>query len=181
MKRIFFALICLMFSLTGSAQPKSFGLRAGLEYQLSYEHRVTTHGDFIEMDLGYQLLGNGLNVACAYDFMVARPKWTRRGEWGFYVGPAVKVGHLWVGTYISAGAVKRISKCPCNGCTDRWVKDGHRCHSTCKRYARWRSEVDAVAELNREERNRTSDADRISVEKCVRYKKAINRIPKKKG
>lgn len=104
MKRIFFALICLMFSLTGSAQPKSLGVRAGLEYQLSYEHRVTTHGDFIEMDLGYQLLGNGLNVACAYDFMVARPKWTRRGEWGFYIGPAVKVGHLWVGTYISAGA-----------------------------------------------------------------------------
>ena len=80
-----------------------------------------------------------------------------------------------------SAAVNRISKCPCNGCNDRWVKDGHRCHSTCKRYSKWRKEHDDVATYLRNEANKTVDADFLFAQKCMRYRKAINRIPKKKG
>ena len=80
-----------------------------------------------------------------------------------------------------SAAVNRISKCPCRGCTERFVVDGHRCHATCERYSKWRGEVDNVAEYLREEASKTYDADFLFAEKCIRYRKAINRIPKKKG
>lgn len=75
--------------------------------------------------------------------------------------------------------MKRVSKCPCKGCEDRFVKDGHRCHSTCERYIKWKGEVDGVANYLREEANKTIDADFLFAEKCIRHKKAIRRCPKK--
>ena len=103
MKRTFLTLFSTLIALTAYAQPRALGVRAGLEYQVSYEHSVGERSNFVEVDLGMQLLGRGLNAAVAYNFMIVRPDWTRRGEWGFYLGPAVKVGHLWVGTYVAAG------------------------------------------------------------------------------
>lgn len=75
--------------------------------------------------------------------------------------------------------VKRVSKCPCKGCTERWVSEQGRCHSTCERYAEWKGEVDAAAQTMRDEINRTKDADFIFAEKCLKYKKAVRRCPKK--
>lgn len=28
-------------------------------------------------------------------------------------------------------------KCPCKGCTRRWVSETSRCHSSCKEYKEW--------------------------------------------
>jgi hypothetical protein len=53
--------------------------------------------------MGYELI-NLVNLAVAYDFMIVRPKWTERGEWGFYAGPAAKVGGAGVGYYLALGA-----------------------------------------------------------------------------
>ena len=36
--------------------------------------------------------------------MIAQPKWTQKGQWGFYAGPAIKIGYLWIGGYLAAGA-----------------------------------------------------------------------------
>ena len=78
-------------------------MRLGTEIQLTYEHAIGTRGDFLESDLGYELIGL-VNLSAAYDFMIARPRWTERGDWGFYVGPAVKIGGAGVGYYIALGA-----------------------------------------------------------------------------
>ena len=97
-----------------SAQPKALGLRAGMDCQLSYEHNMTgdlqgaeSSGDFMELDLGVEFVYGyavGLNAAAGYNFMIAQPEWTQKGQWGFYAGPAIKAGYLWVGGYLAVGA-----------------------------------------------------------------------------
>lgn len=101
MKRIIITAICVLSALTAFAQPRALGVRLGTEFQLSYEHEVGT--DFVEVDLGYELIGL-VNVAGAYNFMIAKPEWTRKGSWGFYAGPAAKVGGAGVGYYLALGA-----------------------------------------------------------------------------
>ena len=117
MRRSLLILIAAFASLfVASAQPKALGLRAGMDCQLSYEHsmrgslhapEIMTSGDFIEVDLGVEFIYGyavGMNAAAGYNFMIAQPKWTQKGQWGFYAGPAVKVGYLWVGGYLAVGA-----------------------------------------------------------------------------
>lgn len=98
--------ILLFFALTfiSQAQPKSVGIRLGGECQISYQHNVGRGRNFIEFDMGVQALGKGLSLAGAYDFMIAQPTWTQKGQWGFYAGPAVKLAYVWMGGYLVAGA-----------------------------------------------------------------------------
>ena len=117
MRRFQLTLIAVLASLfMASAQPKALGLRAGMDCQLSYEHSINAcrqeactmlSGDFLEVDFGVEFLYGyavGLNAAAGYNFMIAQPKWTQKGQWGFYAGPAVKLGYLWVGGYLTVGA-----------------------------------------------------------------------------
>jgi hypothetical protein len=115
MRRFVFILIAIFASVfVAKSQPKALGLRAGMDCQLSYEHNMTgdlqgaeSSGDFMELDLGVEFVYGyavGLNAAAGYNFMIAQPEWTQKGQWGFYVGPAVKVGYLWVGGYLAVGA-----------------------------------------------------------------------------
>ena len=107
MRRFIFILIAIFASVfMAEAQPKALGVRAGMDCQLSYEHGVSS-GDFVEVDLGVEFIYGyavGLNAAAGYNFMIAQPEWTQKGQWGFYVGPAVKVGYIWVGGYLAVGA-----------------------------------------------------------------------------
>ena len=105
MKRIlliFFVVIGTILNAYG--QPKSIGARVGGECQISYQHESGHARDFLEVDLGVQALGKGLNVAGAYNFMLAQPQWTEKGEWGVYIGPAVKAAYVWMGGYLTVGA-----------------------------------------------------------------------------
>ena len=104
MKRLILISFSLLIALVAAAQPRALGVRAGMEYQASYQHIVAERGDFLEIDMGYQLISTTVNVACAYDFMVAKPKWTQKGQWGVYVGPALKAGFAGVGYCVSVGA-----------------------------------------------------------------------------
>ena len=90
-----------------AAQPRAVGLRLGNGGEVSYQHTVGQN--FIQVDggLGIDIYnGNALGVGATavYNFMIAQPQWTDRGEWGFYAGPAVKMGYLWVGGYLAVGA-----------------------------------------------------------------------------
>ena len=87
-KIVLVAAMVLGFAFAASAQPRAVGLRGGYGVEASYQH--TMGADFLEADLG--LVGNGLNVAATYNFMIAQPTWTDRGEWGFYAGPGAAVG-----------------------------------------------------------------------------------------
>lgn len=104
MKKIILSVILAVAAVTAFAQPKAIGARIGADLQASYEHNVGDKANFVEVDLGLELLGLGLNAAGSYNFMIAQPEWTPKGEWGFYAGPLVKAGYIWVGGYASVGA-----------------------------------------------------------------------------
>lgn len=101
MKKIILSILVFLPTLTAFAQPRALGVRLGTECQMSYEHSVGQ--DFLEVDMGYELIGL-VNVAGAYNFMIAQPQWTGKGTWGFYAGPAAKVGGAGVGFYVALGA-----------------------------------------------------------------------------
>ena len=88
-KIILVAAMVLGFTFAASAQPRALGARLSYGAELSYQH--TLGQNFLEADLG---LGDFryLNVAATYNFMIAQPDWTDRGEWGFYAGPGVALG-----------------------------------------------------------------------------------------
>ena len=84
----------LGLSLAASAQPKAIGIRGFFEqWQFSYEHYL---GDphFLEFDLGASKYKNnqGVDVVGTYNFMIARPDWSPRGDWGFYLGLGAAFG-----------------------------------------------------------------------------------------
>ena len=73
----------LGLAVAASAQPKAIGARFGYGLEASYQHWLGNN--FIEADLGLSKF-DGFFIAGMYDFMIARPNWTDRGEWGFYPG-----------------------------------------------------------------------------------------------
>ena len=94
-KIILIAVAVLGFAVTAAAQPRAIGVRIGNGGEVSYQHTVGK--DFVEVDggLGLNLYdGNSINVGATaiYNFMIAQPQWTDRGEWGFYAGPGATVG-----------------------------------------------------------------------------------------
>ena len=95
-KIILVAALVLGFAAAASAQPRAIGLRGGLGAEVSYQHSFGAN--FLEIDggLGMNLFNadNGFNAGATaiYNFMIAQPSWTSRGEWGFYAGPGAHVG-----------------------------------------------------------------------------------------
>lgn len=69
-------------------QSRAIGLRGGYGVELSYQH--TLGANFVETDLG--IVANSINLAATYNWMIAQPQWTDRGEWGVYAGPGAAVG-----------------------------------------------------------------------------------------
>ena len=87
-KMILVAAMMLGVAVAAIAQPRAVGIRGGYGIEASYQH---TLGDkFVQADLG--LLGHGFNLAGTYNWMLAKPQWTDRGEWGFYAGPGASIG-----------------------------------------------------------------------------------------
>ena len=83
------AMVC-GFAVAASAQPRALGLRLGYGAELSYQHNLNG-ANFLEADLGLNDFAY-FNGSVAYNFMIAQPSWTDRGEWGFYAGPGAAVG-----------------------------------------------------------------------------------------
>ena len=101
MKKTLLIVIALLgLSLAAVAQPKAIGLRGGLlgpsfNGEISYEqwsNLFDNDYDFIEVDLGV-FGGNGFKATALYNFTLAQPEFTDRGEWGLYLGPGVAVGY----------------------------------------------------------------------------------------
>lgn len=92
MKKILtIAAVLFAFAVAAVAQPKSVGVRFGVMEGAVYQHEIGS-GNFIEADFGYNVVSGRLDIAGVYNFMIARPEWTSRGEWGFYAGPGVSLG-----------------------------------------------------------------------------------------
>ena len=92
-KIILVAALVLGFTVAASAQPRAVGVRIGNGGEVSYQHQLGAN--FLEVDGGLGLGFDGVfNVGATgiYNFMIAQPNWTDRGEWGFYAGPGASVG-----------------------------------------------------------------------------------------
>lgn len=109
-KIILVAALVLGFATAASAQPRAIGVRVGNGGEVSYQHQLGVN--FLEVDGGLGLGFDGtFNVGATgiYNFMIAQPAWTDRGEWGFYAGPGATVG-LGVGetNYFALGAAGMV-------------------------------------------------------------------------
>ena len=82
------AAMVLGFAIAATAQPRAIGVRIGNGAEISYQHSF--NANFLEVDggvgLGFDKTFN-LGATGIYNFMIAQPAWTDRGEWGFYAGP----------------------------------------------------------------------------------------------
>ena len=107
---ILVAALVLGFAVAATAQPRAIGVRLGNGGEISYQHQLGKN--FLEVDGGLGLVFDGtLNVGATgiYNFMIAQPSWTSRGEWGFYAGPGASVG-LGVGetNYLTLGVAGMV-------------------------------------------------------------------------
>jgi hypothetical protein len=96
-KILIIAAMMLAFAAAAVAQPRAAGLKLGWGSEASYQHTVNG-ADFVEATLG---LNDAIafNASATYNFMIAQPQWTDKGEWGFYAGPGASLGmNLGTGT-----------------------------------------------------------------------------------
>lgn len=107
-KIILIAVMALGFAVTAAAQPRAIGARLGYGAEVSYQH--TLGSNFIQADLGLIGFGANLNANATYNWMIAQPQWTDRGEWGFYAGPGAGVGFGGVSGvgYVNFGVVGMV-------------------------------------------------------------------------
>ena len=90
-------LIFATYCAVSTAQPRSAGVLVGAAgANLSYQHSLNAD-QFISIDggvdLGYNISGHpGAKVTGTYNFIWARPKWTKKGSWSIYAGPGLSAG-----------------------------------------------------------------------------------------
>ena len=90
------------------AQPKAIGIRIGATgTDISYQHSFSTD-QFIALDagldLGYGVSGKlGGRISGTYNFIWAKPKWTKKGTWNIYAGPGLSAGWVQDRVVIKAG------------------------------------------------------------------------------
>ena len=89
MKKFIIFALAVLISAIAAAQPRSIGGRFGYGAEVTYQHTVGKN--FVELDLGYNY-ARAFNATAKYDFVVAKPQWTPKGTWEFYVGPGLFVG-----------------------------------------------------------------------------------------
>ena len=99
MKKIIILATLILTAATVYAQPRAIGGRIGSGLEVSYQHNAGGSENFHEINLGLAFIGLGVDAAYAYDFMIAQPEWTAKGQWGFYAGPAANVGWSAWGLY----------------------------------------------------------------------------------
>lgn len=95
------AAIALFLSLTAAAgtYPRAMGIRAGAGgIGASYQHGINMNqfiqGDMV-LDLGYNVNGRpGIAATATYNFIWARPVWSRKGIWSIYSGPGISFGFV---------------------------------------------------------------------------------------
>lgn len=92
MKRfILIAAAMLGLAIAATAQPRAIGGKMGWGLEASYQHTIQ-NANFVEVTAG--LFGfRSFSTTATYNFMVAQPDWTSKGEWGIYAGPGASLGY----------------------------------------------------------------------------------------
>ena len=93
MKKLIITLsIVFLFAVTAIAQPKAIGLRLGYNAEASYQHFFGKN--FIQLDAGTFYGFRGVSFSPTFNFSIAKPNWTPKGEWEFYAGPGLSTGYF---------------------------------------------------------------------------------------
>lgn len=104
MKRIIIIAVLALAATVAYAQPRAIGGRLGSGLEASYQHNAGGSENFHEANLGLAFIGLGVDAAYSYNFMIAQPEWSAKGQWGFYAGPAANVGYsAWGALYTAYG------------------------------------------------------------------------------
>ncbi len=103
-KLILIAAVVLGCSAVVSAQPRAIGGRLAYGIDASYQHQMNGE-NFIEATLG-AFMFDKFSTTGTYNFMIAQPAWTAKGEWGFYAGPGASLS--FADHFFSIGLVGQV-------------------------------------------------------------------------
>lgn len=92
MKRILLTAVLAISVITAvNAQPRAIGGRFGWGAQeVSYQHYIKNQ--FIEADFGTANF-KSIQLHVLYNWIIANPAWTNKGEWYFYGGAGIGGGY----------------------------------------------------------------------------------------
>lgn len=98
MKKIIVIIAALtLFAAAAVAQPRAIGGRMGRSgIEFSYMHNLssTVFAEFnAGMDVGYDH-SPGFSITGTYNFILAHPAFSCRGDWTLYAGPGVTTGYV---------------------------------------------------------------------------------------
>lgn len=108
MKRVSLMTLLLCLAFAAEAQPRALGARLGASgADISYQNKFSDD-QFLSLDmgldLGYSIRGSlGGKVTGVYEFIWARPRWTKKGSWNIYAGPGISAGYVDDRIVIKAG------------------------------------------------------------------------------
>lgn len=109
MKKVIIITALIISAATAYAQPRAIGGRLGSGLELTYQHNMAGKANFHEMNLGLAFIGLGIDATYSYNIMLAQPEWSKKGQWGFYAGPAANVGYsAWGALYGAAYGTAHI-------------------------------------------------------------------------
>lgn len=92
-KFIIAAALIFGVAIAASAQPKAVGGRMGYGFEASYQHYIQGD-DFAEVTAGvYGVTAPRFLTTASYNFILAQPDWTSRGEWSIFAGPGLSIGY----------------------------------------------------------------------------------------
>jgi len=100
MKRIFLVSVLVsMCAFASMAQHRAIGLRLSNCVEASYQRSVG-EANFWEFDGGLWEFGNGAQASALYNWIIASPEWSPKGEWNWYLGVGAGVGMVWGKDYV---------------------------------------------------------------------------------
>ena len=103
-KIILVAAMVLGFAVAAAAQPRAVGVRFGGGFEATYQHTLSSK-NFVEGNLLLSSF-NPICVSGTYNWVLAQPNWTDKGDWGVYAGAGATVG---VGTgYFGLGVIGQV-------------------------------------------------------------------------
>lgn len=99
MKKVLLLSVALSFcSLSLFAQHRAIGLRLSNAVEVSYQ-REAGSANFWEFDGGLWNFGNGAQASALYNWIIASPDWTSKGDWNWYLGVGGSTGLVWGNSY----------------------------------------------------------------------------------
>ena len=97
-KVLMFFVLFSMCALGAMAQHRAIGLRLSNAVEVSYQ-REAGEANFWEFDGGLWNFGNGAQASAVYNWIIASPEWSPKGEWNWYLGVGAGAGVVWGPNY----------------------------------------------------------------------------------